>query len=276
MALLDVVSRVPKNTGLAGVLGGGGATLYVIFIGLPVMALLVRAGQQTGFWDAVTGDLALTALRLSLITSAISIGIVVLVGTPFAYLLARNKNLLARVIDSLVELPIVLPPVVAGVAMLMAFGRGGLLGPGLDELGINIPFTAVAVVLAQMFVAAPFYVRAAKLGFQSVARDYEDISQTLGVSPWRTFWRTTLPLAAPSIVTGLGLAWARALAEFGATMMFAGNLTGETQTMPLAIMTALESSLDNALALSVLLMTGSVVVLALLAILTHRRWTGRA
>lgn len=276
MARLEAVSRVPKSAGLAGVLGGGGAALYVVFIGLPVAALLIRAGQQSGFWDAVTGDLALTALRLSLATSAISIGVVVLVGTPFAYLLARSENLLARIIDSLVELPIVLPPVVAGVAMLMAFGRGGLLGPGLNEAGINIPFTTVAVVFAQMFVAAPFYVRAAKLGFQSVAREYEDISQTLGVSPWRTFWRTTLPLAAPSIVTGLGLAWARALAEFGATMMFAGNLTGETQTMPLAIMTALETSLDGALALSVLLLAGSVVVLALLGALGRRRWTGRA
>ena len=145
----------------------------------------------------------------------------------------------------------------------------------MADLGIVIPFNTVAVVFAQVFVAAPFYVRSAKLGFQSVSRDYEEVSQTLGVSPWNTFWRTTLPLAGPSVLTGLGLASARALSEFGATMMFAGNLMGETQTMPLAIMTAMETSLESALALSVLLLAGSIAVLALLGAATRRRWTGR-
>ena len=173
------------------------------------------------------------------------------------------------------ELPLVLPPVVAGVAMLMAFGRNGLIGPGLENIGITIPFTTTAVVFAQIFVASPFFIRAAKLGFQSGAEDFEDIAQTLGVSPWRTFFRITLPLAAPAMFTGLGLAWARALSEFGATMMFAGNLTGETQTMPLAIMSTMETSLDGALALSVMLLAGPVLVLALLGLLTRRRWQGR-
>ena len=148
--------------------------------------------------------------------------------------------------------------------MLMAFGRSGLIGPGLEDLGIVIPFTTVAVIFAEIFVASPFFIRAAKLGFQSVPKDYEDVAQTLGVSPWRTFFRVTLPLAGPAMFTGLGLAWARALSEFGATMMFAGNLTGQTQTMPLAIMTAMDSSLDNALALSVMLLAASVLVLVLL------------
>ena len=258
-----------------GMLGGGCGALYALFIGLPVAALLVRAGQQGGFMEAVSGDLAVTALRLSLYTSAIAIGVVVAVGTPFAYWLARSGHWAARLIDGLVELPIVLPPVVAGVAMLMAFGRNGVVGPLLYGAGINIPFTTLAVVFAQIFVAAPFYIRAAKIGFQSVARDYEDLSLTLGVSPLRTFARTTLPLAAPAIVTGLGLAWARALSEFGATIMFAGNLMGETQTMPLAIMTAMETSLDSALALSVLLLAVSALLLAALALFTRRRWTGR-
>ena len=199
-----------------------------------------------------------------------------LVGTPFAYLLARSTSPILKVIDSLVELPIVLPPVVAGVAMLMAFGRRGILGPALEDVGITLPFTTLAVIFAQIFVASPFYVRAAKLGFQSVARDYEDVSQTLGVSPWRTFWRLTLPLAAPSILSGLALAWARAASEFGATIMFAGNLTGKTQTMPLAIMTAMQSSLDTALALSVLLLAGSVAILVALGIIARRQWQGRA
>jgi len=259
----------------AGILGGAGAALYVIFIGLPIVALLVRAAQQSDFWGAVTGDLALTALRLSLLTSVISMAVVVLLGTPFAYLLSRSNALWARAVDSLVELPLVLPPVVAGVAMLMAFGRGGLIGPELETVGITLPFTTAAVVFAQIFVASPFFIRAAKLGFQSVVRDYEDVAQTLGVSPLRTFFRITLPLAGPAMFTGLGLAWARALSEFGATMMFAGNLTGETQTMPLAIMTAMETSLDSALALSVMLLAGSVLVLLGLGLFTRRRWQRR-
>jgi len=274
LAALNPVSRIRNQP--AGILGGGGAVLYVLFIGLPVLALLVRAAQQSDFLDAVTSDAALTALRLSLITSVISMAVVVLLGTPFAYLLARSDRLWARLMDSLVELPLVLPPVVAGVAMLMAFGRNGLIGSELESIGLTIPFTTTAVVFAQIFVASPFFIRSAKLGFQSVGKDYEDIAQTLGVSPWRTFFRITLPLAAPSMFTGLGLAWARALSEFGATMMFAGNLTGETQTMPLAIMSAMEKSLDGALALSVMLLAGSIMGLVLLGLLTRRRWQGRS
>ena len=274
MATLSPVSRITNQP--AGIFGGGGAVLYVLFIGLPVLALLVRAAQQSDFLDAVTSDAALSALRLSLMTSIVSMAVVVLLGTPFAYLLARSDRLWARLVGSLVELPLVLPPVVAGVAMLMAFGRNGLVGSELESIGLNIPFTTTAVVFAQIFVASPFFIRSAKLGFQSVGKDYEDIAQTLGVSPWRTFFRITLPLAAPAMFTGLGLAWARALSEFGATMMFAGNLTGETQTMPLAIMSAMETSLDGALALSVMLLAGSILGLVLLGLLTHRRWQGRS
>ena len=255
-----------------GILGGSGAFLYVLFIGLPVLALLVRSAQHGDFLNAVTGDAALTALRLSLVTSIISMSIIILLGTPFAYSLARSNKLWARLVDNLVELPLVLPPVVAGVAMLMAFGRNGLVGSNLESLGIIIPFTTTAVVFAQIFVAAPFFIRSAKLVFQSVDKNYEDVAQTLGISPRRTFFRITLPLAAPAMFTGLGLAWARALSEFGATMMFAGNLTGETQTMPLAIMSAMETSLEGALALSVVLLAASILVLALLGLLTRRRW----
>ena len=273
MAVMNPITQIRNNP--TGILGSGGAVLFVLFIGIPVIALLIRAAQQSNFLDSVTGDTALTALRLSLFTSVISMAVVVLLGTPFAYLLARSDRLWLRVVDSLVELPLVLPPVVAGVAMLMAFGRNGLIGSGLESIGLHISFTTTAVVFAQIFVASPFFVRSAKLGFQSVAKDYEDVAQTLGVSPLRTFFRITLPLAAPAMFTGLGVAWARALSEFGATMMFAGNLTGETQTMPLAIMSAMESSLDGALALSVMLLAGSVLLLALLGLLTRPRWQGR-
>ena len=261
--------------GPGGALGGAAGALYVIFIGLPVIALLARAAQQDDLWSAVTGDLALTALRLSVVTSVISIAVVIAGGTPIAYILARSSHWVARVVDGLVELPIVLPPVVAGVAMLMAFGRSGLIGGWLRDVGADISFTTTAVVFAQIFVAAPFYVRSAKLGFQSVALDYEEVSQTLGMSPLATFRRVTLPLAAPAIITGLGLSWARALSEFGATMMFAGNLLGETQTMPLAILTAMETDLDSALALSALLLGVSVLALAALTLASRRRWTGR-
>ena len=249
--------------------------LYTAFIGLPVLALLVRATQEGDILGSLSGNIAIQALQLSLLTSALSMAVVVLLGTPFAYLLARSSSSALRIIDSLVELPIVLPPVVAGVAMLMAFGRQGIIGPALSELGIALPFTTAAVIFAQIFVAAPFYIRAAKLGFQSVNVEYEDISQTLGVSPWWTFWRTTLPLAGPSVLSGLALAWARAISEFGATLMFAGNLTGRTQTMPLAIMTAMESDLGAALALSVMLLLGSILVLVVLGLFTRPTWQGR-
>ena len=267
--------RIMAGPGPGGSLGVAATALYLSFIGLPVFALLVRAAQQESFLVSLTSDLAVTALRLSLVTSAITMVVVLLVGTPFAYLLARSTSPFLRVVDALVELPIVLPPVVAGVAMLMAFGRQGIIGGALENIGISLPFTTVAVVFAQTFVASPFYVRAARLGFQSVVKDYEDVSQTLGVSPWRTFWRLTLPLAGPSLATGIALAWARALSEFGATLLFAGNLMGKTQTMPLAIMQAMESSLDTALALSVLLVAGSIALLSTLALATRRQWQGR-
>ena len=262
--------RHQASLGALAPAGVAATVVYVLFIGLPIVALLARAGQQEGFLAGLTGDLVLQALRLTVITSVVSMAVVVVVGTPFALLLARRRSTLLRVIDTFVELPIVLPPVVAGVAMLMAFGRNGLLGPVLGGLGVTLPFTTAAVIFAQVFVAAPFYIRAARIGFAGVDPTYEEVSQTLGVSPWATFWRLTLPVAWPSLLTGLTLAWARAVSEFGATIMFAGNLTGRTQTMPLAIMTAMESSLGSALALGVLLLAMSALALAALSVLLRR------
>ena len=246
--------------------------LYVLFIGLPVVAILVKAAQQKGLMASLLSDTTIQALQLSIVTSIISIIIVVIIGTPFALLLARKDNLLLKFIDSLVELPIILPPIVAGVAMLMAFGRQGIMGPALSSVGIALPFTTGAVICAQIFVAAPFYIRAAKLGFQSVSTDYEDVSQTLGVSPWQTFWKLTIPLASPSILSGLALAWARAISEFGATIMFSGNLTGKTQTMPLAILTAMESDIGASLGLSVILLFASIIVLIILGFFANKSW----
>jgi molybdate transport system permease protein len=265
----------PSPSGLWAPAGLAATALYVAFVGLPVLGLLVRAAQQESWADSLTSPLTLQALRLSLQTSGISVVVMVVFGTPFALYLARSGSRIVKAVDVLVELPIVLPPVVVGLAMLMAFGRQGIVGSALESAGINLPFTTAAVIFAQVFVAAPFYIRSAKLGFQSVSPDFEDVSQTLGVSPWATFWRLTLPLAAPSIVGGLALAWARAISEFGATIMFAGNLPGRTQTMPLAILTALESDLGSALTLSALLLGGSALVLVTLGLLARRRWPGR-
>ncbi|MSP78279.1 MAG: molybdate ABC transporter permease subunit [Dehalococcoidia bacterium] len=256
-------------------LGRIATIVYVLFIGLPLVALIARALGSAGFLQGLTSEMALQALRLSAVTGVISLVFIVVVGTPFAYQLARGRSRVYQVLDSLVELPIVLPPVVVGVALLMAFGRRGLLGPGLEVLGITLPFTSAAVVLAQVAVAGPFYIRAAKLGFQGVPTDLEDISQTLGVSPWRTFWRVTVPMAWPALVGGTALALARALSEFGATIMFAGNFQGRTQTMPLAIMSAMEVNLSSALALSILLLTVSLVILGALGLVARAQGSRR-
>jgi molybdate transport system permease protein len=194
----------------------------------------------------------------------------VLLGTPLAYLLARFSFRGREVLDTLVDLPITIPPVVAGVALLLAFGRRGLLGRHLDVLGVSVAFTTVAVVMAQLLIASPFFVKAARAGFESVDTRLEAAARTLGASPWRVFWTVTVPLARPALLSGVVLAWARALSEFGATMMFAGNFPGRTQTLTLAVMTALESDLETAVAVSALSLG-----LALVALLAAKRMAGR-
>jgi molybdate transport system permease protein len=179
------------------------------------------------------------ALRLSAITTLLTLMLAVTLGTPLAFVLARRNFPGREAIDTLIGLPIVLPPAVAGVGLLMAFGRRGLLGPTLAGLGVTVGFTTAAVVLAQLFVSAPFYVRAARTAFESVDQELEIVSRTLGVSNWRTFWRVTVPVALPGLISGSVFCWARALGEFGATIMFAGSFQGRTQTMPLAIYAAL-------------------------------------
>ena len=241
--------------------GTAATAIYVFFIGLPVTALLVRSLGGGDFLAGISTPIVFQALKISAITSFISLFVTVVIGTPFAYLLARRQSRILVLVDSLVELPIVMPPVVAGVSMLMAFGRTGLLGSSMTAVGISIPFTTVAVVFAQVFVAAPFYIRAAKIGFQNVETELEEVAQTLGLSPLRTFWRVTLPLAIPGLLGGIALAWARAISEFGATIMFAGSFTGRTQTLPLAILTTMESDLSAALAMSTLVVIISAVVL---------------
>jgi molybdate transport system permease protein len=208
--------------------------------------------------------MVLQALQLSALTSTIASGLIVLTGTPLAYALSRWAFRGRRVVELLIDLTLVLPPSVAGVALLIAFGRRGVAGPALDAFGISLPFTTAAVVMAQMFVAAPFFVRAARLGFDAVDPQLEEAATTEGASAWQMFRYVMVPLAGRGLLGGLALCWTRALGEFGATILFAGNMPGKTQTMPLAIYLGFERDVGVALSLSVvLLFTSSLLLIAL-------------
>jgi molybdate transport system permease protein len=250
---------------------GPPALLFGAFLAVPLAALAWRGFSSGELANNITTSLVLDSLRLSAITSTVTLAVAVMVGTPLAYLLARRDFPGKAAIDLLLDLPIVLPPTVAGVALLVALGRRGVIGERLDAAGIDIAFTTTAVVLAQLFVSAPFYIRTAKAGFESVEPVYEGVASTLGASPLRTFWRVTLPLAWPSLVAGAILCWARALSELGATLIFAGNLEGHTRTMPLAIISAFESgqSIDVPIALSLILVAAAAVLLLLLRVLAR-------
>jgi molybdate transport system permease protein len=234
--------------------------VLVALLGLPVVALVLRVppGQLL---ERFRDDALLEALRLSLITSVAATLAVMLLGLPVAYLLATRSFAGKRLIEVMLELPMVLPPTVAGVGLLLAFGRQGLAGSALAALGLSIPFTTLAVVLAQVFVAAPFFIAATRAGLAEVDRRYLDAAATLRSSPSRTLFRVMLPLAFPSLLAGAAMTWARALGEFGATITFAGNMPGVTQTMPLAVYLALQTDLDAAVAMSVLMLALSLGVL---------------
>jgi molybdate transport system permease protein len=237
------------------------ALLAIGFLAVPLLGLL----KQTA-WRDLPGELAkpqvLTALRLSLECSLGAVAISLLIGVPLAFLLARVEFPGRNVVRALTTLPMVLPPVVGGVALLLAFGRRGLAGQRLDRtFGITLPFTTAGAILAEAFVAMPFLVITTEAGLRAMDRRYEDASATLGAGRWTTFRRVTLPLIAPSLGAGAALCWARALGEFGATITFAGNLPGTTQTMPLAVYLALENDLQAAIALSLVLLSISLTLL---------------
>jgi molybdate transport system permease protein len=216
-------------------------------------------------------DTALAALRLSLLTSLISVTIAMLAGTPLAYILTRREFRGRAALELLTDLPVVLPPSVAGLALLIAFGRQGIFGGGLAALGMQIPFTTAAVVMAQTFVSAPLFVRAARIGFSSIDAQLQEAAYVEGATEWQLFRLVMLPLAKLALVSGAILAWTRALGEFGATILFAGNLEGVTQTMPLAIFLGFERNLDVAVVLSVALVLASLVMLAVLGRLDGRK-----
>jgi molybdate transport system permease protein len=236
----------------------------VAFLVVPLIALLTQTPWGS-LLDILRSPVALEALRLSFATSLAATAVCAVVGIPLAWLLARDVLPLTRLWRALVVVPLLLPPVVSGVALLVAFGRRGVIGQYLYEwFGIQIPFTTAGVVVAEAFVAMPFLILTMEGAFRSLDRRYEDAAATLGASAWTSFRRVTLPLLAPSIAAGAVLCWARALGEFGATITFAGNFPGVTQTMPLAVYTELEADRSVAIALSVILLAVSVSVLVAL------------
>ena len=227
---------------------------------LPLLALFIRSVNQDFFTHAFS-EQAFRALRLSLVTSTITTASAVIFGTPLAYILARWRFRFKSWIELLIDLPIVLPPSVAGLVLLIAFGRRGLFGSALNIFGISLPFTTAAVVIAQTFVAAPLYVRAARIGFSDIDKQLEEAAHVEGANQWQLFQEVMFPLAGRALLSGAILTWTRALGEFGATILFAGNLEGITQTMPMAIYLGFERNLGIALALSVVLVIVSVFLL---------------
>jgi molybdate transport system permease protein len=239
----------------------GLATIAIAFFALPLIGLLWRAPWSNA-WSYLTGTTALTALRLSLVTSLWATGLSIVFGVPLAWLLGRTQIPGRGVIRALTMLSMVLPPVVGGVALFFALGRRGLVGQYLDRwFGISLPFTTPAVVIAQTFVAMPFLVITVEAALRQLDTRHEDASRTLGASRWYTFRRVTLPAIRPALIAGAVLSWARALGEFGATITFAGNFPGTTQTMPLAVYLSLETNPEEAIVLAVVLMLVSFAVL---------------
>lgn len=259
-------TKLPTAAGLL-------ATVAALSIAAPIGALLLRADWVSFPQDVGTG-VALDALRLSLVTATAATVVCVVLGVPLALYLASARGALAKVVRVLVNLPLVMPPLVAGLALLMLFGRNGIIGgPFLQWTGFSLPFTTPAVVVAQVFVSLPFMVISVEGVLRTINPDYAQVAASLGASPRVVFWKVTVPLATPGILAGTMLTFARALGEFGATILFAGNRPGVTQTMPLAIYTAFNGggiSGSSAVALSITLLATAFAVIFL-----TRSWTGR-
>jgi len=255
---------------LASGLAVAALALLAGFISLPILSLIVWTVSEDS-WRAMASPQAREALFLSMKTTGISLAILIVLGTPAAYLLARVDFPGNRALNALMDLPVVLPPSAAGIALLLAFGRFGLVGEYLNVFGVTLTFTTVAVVMAEVFVAAPFYVRQAATGFAEMDPDVEEAGLVDGAGRAGVFFRITLPLAFPALVAGALMAWARALGEFGATIIFAGNFPGVTQAIPLAIFANFQRDLDAAVALSVLVLGFAFTVMLTVRYLTRER-----
>ena len=249
-----------------------------LVLGLPVFVLVARAVLNGSLLETAGLKVVADALILSLVTTAVTAVLTVVLGTPLALALARRRFRGQVMVETLIDLPIVLPPSVAGLALLLVFGRRGLLGEPLSILGIEIPFTVVAVVIAQLFVAAPFYIRSARTGFASVDHDLEDAARVDGATERQLFARVTIPLASSALAAGLVMSWARALGEFGATIMFAGNVEGQTQTLPLVVYSEFQSgNLEASIAAAAILVLAAFGVLVAVRLLHWGRaldWRG--
>ena len=243
-----------------------------IFLLLPLAALLLRT-SPTRLVTNLTQPFILKAVGISLKTTFGATLVIILFGTPVAYLLARRQVPFRRLIDTLLDLPIVLPPAVAGIALLMAFGRQGILGGLLESLGIHLAFTPTAVLLAQTFIAAPFFIKSASIGFANIDSELEQAASLDGASSWQLFRFLTIPLAWSALLSGAVMSWARALGEFGATIIFAGNFPGRTQTMPLTIYMGFELDLEMAITLSVILIGFSFLALFIVKALLQKEDT---
>jgi molybdate transport system permease protein len=239
----------------------GLAAIFAVFLALPVVALVARSILDGSLRDALGSDVVLTALALSLVTTAISLVLTVVFGLPLAVVLARREFRGKWLVETVVDIPIVLPPSVAGLALLLVFGRRGVLADSFG-IGIDVAFTTAAVILAQTFVSAPFFVRSARAGIAGVDRDVEDAARVDGASEKHLFRRITVPLAGTALAAGLVMSWARALGEFGATIMFAGNVEGRTQTLPLVVYGEFQAgSLAASVAAAAILILAAIAVL---------------
>lgn len=245
------------------------AVAFTLFVAIPILALLLFVSPAT-LLESLSDPVVTDAIRLSLTTSTVATLVVIVFGTALAFLNTRVDYLGRHLVETLTDLPIVLPPAVAGLGLLLAFGRFGFVGQYLAPFGITIAFTTLAVVMAQCFVAAPFFLRQARTAFGEIDPAYEAAARSLGASPAYTFRRITVPLAAEGLVSGAIMSFARALGEFGATIMFAGNIQGRTQTMPLAIYTGLQSDITASVALAVILLAISFAVITAVRALGRR------
>lgn len=246
----------------------GLATLFAAFLGLPVVALVGRAILDGSLAVSLGSRVVLDALWLSLATTSVSLVLTVALGLPLAYVLARRTFRGMGWLEAIVDLPIVLPPSVAGLALLLVLGRRGILAGPLELLGISIPFTTLAVILAQTFVSAPFFIRSARTGIAGVDRDLEDAARVDGASERQLFRSITLPLASAALAAGLVMSWARSLGEFGATIMFAGNVEGRTQTLPLVVYSEFQGgALDASVAAAAILVLAAFGVLVAVRVL---------
>jgi molybdate transport system permease protein len=257
----DDPGRARRVIGRRAVLGA--ALLFALFLGLPILVLVVRAVGGGSLARALGTPAVLDAIALSLVTTSVSLVITVAFGLPLAYVLARRTFPGKRLVEIVIDLPIVLPPAVAGLSLLLVFGNRGLLGDQLNALGWSIPFTTIAVILAQTFVSAPFFVRSARAGIAGVDRDLEDAARADGASESHLFRTITVPLASSALAAGLVMSWARALGEFGATIMFAGSIEGRTQTLPLVVYAEFGAGdLDASIAAATVLVLAAFGVLA--------------